>query len=201
MNQHFEAVVIGGGISGLITSLILTENGNRVLLLEKEHRLGGTNSSFKNRLGDVFDFGYHTLDYNRSPFTTRFFERILKGRFHSFVLERGIAVHGQAFSYNAPIEEWPEDIARHVERTRFVDSLAGSPTREAISEIYGEYLARLAFDEILPSYPGLRWQKQQGKPESELMDQIYPWFFPRAVKVHAGETELTPLSSQRSYEG
>jgi phytoene dehydrogenase-like protein len=189
MNQHFEAVVIGGGVSGLITSLILTESGVRLLLLEKEHRLGGTNSSFKNRLGDVFDYGYHTLDYNRSPFTTRFFERILKGRFHSFILQRGIAVRGRAFPYNAPIEEWPEDIARHIERSEFVDALAGLPTRKAICEIYGDYLARLAFDEILPSYPVLRWLKQQGKPESKLMDQIYPWFFPRAVKAYAGETE------------
>lgn len=189
MSRHVEAVVIGGGISGLITALILTENGVRVLLLEKERRLGGTNGSFENRLGDVFDYGYHTLDYNRSPFTTRFFERMLQGRFHSFLLQRGVALRGHAFPYNVPIGEWPEDIARHVEQREFVDALAGPPTREALARIYGGHLTALAFDEVLPSYPGLLWQKRHGKPEWELMDQIYPWFFPRAAKMYGGESE------------
>jgi protoporphyrinogen oxidase len=189
MSKHFEALVIGGGIAGLITSLILTKNGYRVLLLEKEKHLGGTNRSFRNARGDVFDFGYHTLDYNRSPFTTKVFAQVLNGRFHSFSLKRGMVIRGHVIRYNAPISEWPEDISRHVEKSDFLDTLDGPPTRESISTIFGEYLTRIAFDEILPSYPCLAWERRNGKPESDLMGQIYPWFFPRSVKNHVSDTE------------
>ncbi|MFX9634836.1 FAD-dependent oxidoreductase, partial [Acinetobacter baumannii] len=89
--EKFDAIVVGGGISGLIATQILSQAGYRVLLAEKEANLGGTNGSFRNARGDTFDFGYHTIDYNRSPFTTRYFARMLKGKFHLLSLRRGIA--------------------------------------------------------------------------------------------------------------
>ena len=190
MNNHYEAVVIGGGIVGLITSLILTQSGYQVLLLEKANWLGGTNNSFKNKLGDLFDYGYHTLDLNRSPFTTKFFGKSLKEHFHSFALRRGIVIQGHMIPYNAPpISEWPDDLTRKIEKKEFADTLEGAATRESLSKIYGKHLTDLAFDEILSSYPTLLWQKKNGKQESELMDQIYPWFFPQSVKKFSSEKE------------
>lgn len=179
MSEKFDAIVIGGGISGLITTQILSQCGYRVLLAEKEANLGGTNGSFRNARGDSFDFGYHTVDYNRSPFTTRFFGRMLKGKFHTFSLKRGIALQGHTLPYNAPISEWPKDISSNIGASEFHDTLDGPPTREAIEKIYGSYFTRVAFDEILPSYPSLAWQKKNGKSEPDLMDSVYPWFFPR----------------------
>ncbi|MBB5054211.1 protoporphyrinogen oxidase [Afipia massiliensis] len=189
MTTKFDAIVIGGGISGLITTLILSGNGYRVLLVEKEQRLGGTNNSFRNRRGDSFDFGYHTLDCDRSPFATRFFSEVLHGQFHTFALKRGIAIKGHTMPYNAPISEWPEAIRRSVEKTEFVDTIDGPPTRESLASIYGDYLAGLALNEILPSYPTLFWQLKNGKPESDLMDQVYPWFFPKSIKQSIGKHE------------
>ncbi len=179
MDEKFDAIVIGGGISGLITTQILSQSGYRVLLAEKEANLGGTNSSFRNARGDTFDFGYHTVDYNRSPFTTRFFSRMLKGKFHTLSLHRGIALQGHTLSYNSPISEWPKGITEKIGLSDFHDALDGPPTREAIEKIYGPHFTRVAFDEILPSYPSLAWQKRNGKAESDLMDSVYPWFFPR----------------------
>ncbi len=187
MDEKFDAIVIGGGISGLITTQILSQSGYRVLLAEKEENLGGTNSSFKNARGDTFDFGYHTVDYTRSPFTTRFFGRMLKDKFHTLSLRRGIALQGHTLPYNAPISEWPRSITEKIGLSDFHDTLDGPPTREAIENIYGAYLARMAFDEILPSYPSLAWQKKNGKVESDLMDSVYPWFFPQtSAKVVEG---------------
>ncbi len=179
MHEKFDAVVIGGGISGLITTQILSQAGYRVLLAEKEASLGGTNGSFQNARGDTFDFGYHTIDYNRSPFTTRYFARMLKDKFHLLSLRRGIALQGHTLPYNAPISEWPKALADKISASEFHDSLNGPPTRDAIEKIYGSYLMRVAFDEILPSYPSLAWQRKKGKPESDLMDSVYPWFFPQ----------------------
>lgn len=125
MTTKFDAIVIGGGISGLITTLILSGNGYRVLLVEKEQHLGGTNNSFRNRRGDTFDFGYHTLDCDRSPFATRFFSEVLHGQFHTFALKRGIAIKGHTMPYNAPISEWPEAIRRSVERLNSLIPLMG----------------------------------------------------------------------------
>ncbi len=196
MSNHFEALVIGGGIAGLITSLILTKNGYRVLLLEKEKHLGGTNQSFRNTQGDFFDYGYHTLDYNRSPFTTKFFAQALKSRCHTFSLKRGLVVQGHLIRYNAPISEWPEEITRHIEKKDFLDTLDGPLTRESLSAIYGEYFARVAFDEIMPSYPCLAWQRKNGKPEADLMEQIYPWFFPRSVKKFVNDTEWSKFHQE-----
>lgn len=179
MDEKFGAIVIGAGISGLITTQILSQAGYRVLLAEKEPKLGGTNSSFRNAQGDTFDFGYHTLDYNRSPFTTRYFSRMLKGKFHLLSLRRGIALQGHTLPYNAPISEWPKALSEKIGATDFSDALDGPPTREAIEKIYGPYLTRVAFDDILPSYPSLAWQRKNGKVESDLMDSVYPWFFPQ----------------------
>ncbi|MFX9065623.1 hypothetical protein ABTN38_19745, partial [Acinetobacter baumannii] len=63
-----------------------------------------------------------------------------------------------------------EGYSRQDQRIGISRYLNGPPTRDAIEKIYGPFLTRVAFDEILPSYPSLAWQKKKGKPESDLMD-------------------------------
>ena len=57
MNEY-DDVVVGSGISGLTTALILGMNKRRVLLIEKSSKIGGSLSRFYKK-GIAFDTGFH----------------------------------------------------------------------------------------------------------------------------------------------
>ena len=56
--KKYDDIVVGSGISGLTMALILGMNGRKVLLLEKEPRIGGSVARFY-RKGVPFDIGFH----------------------------------------------------------------------------------------------------------------------------------------------
>jgi len=39
--EHYDVVIVGGGLSGLVASLYLTDRNKKVLILEKEKSMGG----------------------------------------------------------------------------------------------------------------------------------------------------------------
>jgi len=45
--EDYDVVVIGAGISGLLSALALSKEGKRVLVLEKEGYLGGVCRSYE----------------------------------------------------------------------------------------------------------------------------------------------------------
>ncbi|MEE9594455.1 MAG: NAD(P)/FAD-dependent oxidoreductase [Candidatus Hydrothermarchaeales archaeon] len=55
-----DVIVVGGGISGLLTTLALSKEGKRVLLLERSNHLGGVCRSYKVD-GYTVDTGPHVL--------------------------------------------------------------------------------------------------------------------------------------------
>lgn len=57
MNEY-DDIVVGSGISGLTTALILGMNKRRVLLIEKSSKIGGSLSRFYKK-GIAFDTGFH----------------------------------------------------------------------------------------------------------------------------------------------
>ncbi|MBU1940611.1 MAG: NAD(P)-binding protein [Candidatus Thermoplasmatota archaeon] len=56
----YDVIVVGGGVSGLLSTLVLSRNGKRVLLLEKEEQLGGVCRSYKID-GYTIDTGPHII--------------------------------------------------------------------------------------------------------------------------------------------
>ena len=54
------AVIIGGGLGGLFTGAILSKEGLKVTVLEKNKTIGGGLQSFR-RFGEVFDTGMHVV--------------------------------------------------------------------------------------------------------------------------------------------
>ncbi|WP_040368277.1 phytoene desaturase family protein [Paucidesulfovibrio longus] len=56
--MRYEAVVVGGGISGMTSALILARRGMRVALVERDHRLAPVLRGFR-RNGLRFDTGLH----------------------------------------------------------------------------------------------------------------------------------------------
>ena len=189
MNCHYDRIIIGGGLSGVTAAHILTHYGFKVLLLEKSSTLGSYSTSFSVNNGDVFDHGYHTLDYNRSEFTTHFFAKVLRNKFRQFRLKRGLVIRSGIIDYASSIEQWPPAIAQNVPAKTFNDTLVVPVNRKKLEAVYGKYLTDLALDEILPSYPSLEWRRNHGQDEAELLDLIYPWFFPKADKISRGHDE------------
>ena len=60
MEKGKTAVIIGGGLGGLFTGAILSHEGVKVTILEKNLTLGGGLQSFK-RFGVTFDTGMHVI--------------------------------------------------------------------------------------------------------------------------------------------
>ncbi|OGV37380.1 MAG: hypothetical protein A2020_14980 [Lentisphaerae bacterium GWF2_45_14] len=56
--NHYDDIVVGSGISGMTMSMLLGRAGRKVLLLEKQHCVGGSMRRFV-RNGIPFDTGFH----------------------------------------------------------------------------------------------------------------------------------------------
>ena len=59
-NEEYDVIVIGGGISGLLSALVLSKHGNRVLILEKDEVVGGNCRSYSVD-GFTVDTGPHAI--------------------------------------------------------------------------------------------------------------------------------------------
>jgi phytoene dehydrogenase-like protein len=61
MFMDYDAIIVGGGLAGLISAAYLSKAGHSILLCEKEHICGGLVNSFE-RDGFVFDGGVRALE-------------------------------------------------------------------------------------------------------------------------------------------
>src|SRR5262249_41979941 len=63
--KHYDAVVVGAGLSGLSSAVYLSDQGKQVILIEKEATLGGLASSGRTQSGIRYDRGaaYWTSAY------------------------------------------------------------------------------------------------------------------------------------------
>ena len=60
-NLMKKAIVVGSGIAGILSAILLKRKFNEVHLIEKESELGGLLKSFRNGDGIEFDYGTHFL--------------------------------------------------------------------------------------------------------------------------------------------
>ncbi|UOE37927.1 phytoene desaturase family protein [Chryseobacterium oryzae] len=60
MKKHYDILVIGSGIGGLVSALILAKEGLKVCVLEKNNQYGGNLQTFS-RDKHIFDTGVHYL--------------------------------------------------------------------------------------------------------------------------------------------
>ena len=190
MERSEQNVVVGAGISGLITAHILVNQGYDVLLLERSDCLGGLTTSFQDNLGNWFDYGYHALDFQRSPFTTFFFQKILDDSYHVHELKRNLLLRNSVFAYNSDFKDWPECLRGLFPSEILEENLTTPLTRSSLELSYGKSFSDFIFSEVLESYSALQWKKQRGLSEESLLENIYPWFFPKSSKPlqRAGES-------------
>lgn len=186
---HKTVVILGGGLTGLIAANICSNLGIDTILVEKTNSLGGGNKSTTNRNGDIFDLGYHALDFNRSVITTNFFQKIIKNQFYKIKLKRGILIKDYLFPYNSKLSLWPVELQNIFKKKLSKDSIKGKLNRKKISNIYGKKFTQLVFDEILRSYPAVNWSIQNGGDETDFAGIVYPWFFPKMSKTVIRDSE------------
>ncbi|MFA6096589.1 MAG: NAD(P)/FAD-dependent oxidoreductase [Candidatus Paceibacterota bacterium] len=68
-NKKYDAIVVGGGISGLLSALILSKEGKKVLIIEKNSYLGGNCRTYEID-GYFVDTGPHAItDLVKGPLT------------------------------------------------------------------------------------------------------------------------------------
>lgn len=182
-------VIIGGGLSGLVSANICSHLGIDSIIIEKSGTLGGGNKSTKDSLGNIFDYGYHALDENRSLITTKFFQKVLKNQYYKFKLDRGIVLKNTLLPYNEIFSKWPKKFQNFFKINSDGDNIKNNLNRKNISKIYGKKFTDFAFDEIALSYPTIKWAIENGGKEEDFFGFIYPWFFPRKQKITSRDSE------------
>ncbi len=181
-----DAVVIGANIRGLVTAYVLGALGYRTVLIERGRQVGGADGSFSVATGHRFDLGLHVLDEDRAPLATRLFRQVLGDNVQRTRLQRAIVLRNHILPYAPLRSEIPPALRALLSEPTsddgtILDELGGAePTREALARFYGQGFADLIFDEVLPSYPTEARHLEFGVPESKLLTNLYPWFFPRA---------------------
>ena len=186
--EKFDSIIIGGGLSGIITAYVLSEYGMKSILIETGEKLGGGNSSFY--VGEhIFDKGYHSLDYMRSPIVTRLFNKAVNGQCHVIELNRAIVIENHVIPYNAPLDEWPSNLKKLFDIKSDTDSVSDVLTKKSIAKTYGNQFIEFAFNEILKSYPSQKWSLENGGSEEHNAEILYPWFFPKLNRKYARNTE------------
>ena len=79
LSNHYDAIIIGSGISGLCTAALLSMNNKKVLVLEKHFKVGGYTHTFK-RQNFEWDVGIHYIGgvHLKKTFTRRLFDKVKK---------------------------------------------------------------------------------------------------------------------------
>lgn len=178
----YEVVIIGAGLSGLICAHTLASYGIKCCILEKNDIAGGGNQSFKNEEGDIFDTGYHALDYMRSPITSELFKKSVNNNYHEYTLRRGLVMKGSLFPYNQEYINWPDSL-KEIITVPEIDDISGEISRGSLEKLYGDKFIDYCFDDVLESYPSEVRAVKEGRPLSNSLSMIYPWFFPKVKKI------------------
>ena len=179
--EQIDAMVIGANTRGLVATYILSSLGYTATLVDRSKSVGGADGSFAVADGTRFEFGMHVLDEMRSPVATRLFTNIVDGRINRVKLNRAIVLCGQMMPYSPKPQDMPDQLRQKLSSDDIVDELGDQPpTRDNLARYYGQEYANVIFDEVLPSYPTENRHRKFGVDESELIANIYPWFFPRA---------------------
>ncbi len=153
-------LIVGAGITGLTIAYLLARAGIRVLVLEKEKRVGGLAKSF--RYGDfTFDIGPHRF-YTHNQRVLTFIQEVLgdEGK----ILERQTAVHFRGRYYSWPLQpqalfKLPPPItlraARDVITQRFKSKGLEKSFKDYIIHQYGSTLYKVFFRNYTQKFLGI----------------------------------------------
>lgn len=93
-------VVVGAGVTGLVTAHLLAEAGAKVIVIEREEEIGGLAKSFTYDDGFVFDIGPHRF-HTANPNISTYLDRVLHR--HATFFPRKSEVYFQGDYYRWPL--------------------------------------------------------------------------------------------------
>ncbi len=74
--MKYDCVIVGGGLGGLTSGALLSQQGLKVLLLEQHYLVGGCATSFKRKGGFRCEVGLHELDGAYGPLLKNVFTQL-----------------------------------------------------------------------------------------------------------------------------
>lgn len=121
------AVVVGGGISGILAALLLRARGEDVTLLERNETCGGLLRSWTSPDGHVFDYGTHIIQETGIPGIDRLlFDWVDDGRWHTLHVLKNGNYFGGSLNERSPFID-ASRLPEAVYRRGVVDLLCASP--------------------------------------------------------------------------
>ncbi len=116
-HQHSDSkkpiIVVGGGVTGLVTAHILSEQNQPVIVVEKLATLGGLARSFKYDNGYVFDCGPHRFDVG-NPNVKAYIGRILEENCTNYPRKSEVYFKGKYYGWPIKLKnllQLPKEIA------------------------------------------------------------------------------------------
>ena len=159
--MDFDAIIIGGGLSGLSAGAILSRHGNRVLLLEQHYVPGGCATTFK-RKDFLMEAGLHAMDGHL----------IEEKRNHSVLRYLGVRKYLEFIKL-------PEFFHVQSARVEFTFPSGAGTAMEALAKSFPKeepgirklFRLILGVQEELSRFPKTNWEKA-------IKFSLFPFFFP-----------------------
>ncbi|MBT3478410.1 MAG: NAD(P)/FAD-dependent oxidoreductase [Candidatus Marinimicrobia bacterium] len=114
-DESYDAIIIGSGMSGLTTAVLLAEHGQKVLVLEKHFKVGGFTHTFK-RKNYEWDVGIHYIGevHNKKSYSRRLFDRVTDGNLKWAKMDDNydrIIFPDKSYDFIAPQEKFIETLS------------------------------------------------------------------------------------------
>jgi len=121
-SENFDAIIIGSGISGLTSGVLLSKYGKRVLILEKHFKAGGWTHTFK-RKNYEWDVGIHYIGevHNLKSPVRKMFDILSDGQLDWHKMNDNydrIIFPDMSYNFKAPYTRFIDDMVEYFPGTQ-----------------------------------------------------------------------------------
>jgi len=163
-NEKYDAIIIGSGISGLTTGVLLARQGKKVLILEKHFKAGGWTHTFR-RENYEWDVGIHYIGEVHNPRSPvrKLFDLVSDGNLKWQKMDENydrIIFPDQHYNFTAPRERFIPDMARYfpgtedkfVKYLKMVDAAVKSGPKYYANKALPSWLSKLRYKQMTNNF-------------------------------------------------